>query len=166
MISYQARVFTDRQSKYCAFEREAISALWAILSFWSYIENRKTILITDSTTSFYINFFSKVNSKIARYRIFLQSLSDWLEIKWKKNDHENILVADYLSRRSQQPRRKVNQQVSVQDEELGMKIASKLKKEYVYSMHQSSHIIDYITEMSQEELDKLPSESYIWTQMD
>ena len=166
VISYQARVFTDRQSKYCAFEREAISALWAILSFWSYIENRKTILITDSTTSFYINFFSKVNSKIARYRIFLQSLSDWLEIKWKKNDHENILVADYLSRRSQQPRRKVNQQVSVQDEELGMKIASKLKKEYVYSMHQSSHIIDYITEMSQEELDKLPSESYIWTQMD
>ena len=158
VVAYQARVFTERQSKYSAFEREAISALFALLSFWNYVEGRKTVLITDSTTSFYINFFSKVNSKVARYRIFLQSL-DWLEISWKAGDSLPLKISDYLSRRSQCPKQKVNQQVTDNDCLLASKVASKLKREFSYSMDQSSHIIDYVLEMSEDQLESLPNES-------
>ena len=158
VVAYQARVFTERQSKYSAFEREAISALFALVSFWNYVEGRKTVLITDSTTSFYINFFSKVNSKVARYRIFLQSL-DWLEICWKAGDSLPLKISDYLSRRSQCPKQKVNQQVTDKDCLLASKVASKLKREFMYSMDQSSHVIDYVLELSQDQLEQLPNES-------
>ena len=158
VVAYQARVFTERQSKYSAFEREAISALFALISFWNYVEGRKTVLITDSTTSFYINFFSKVNSKVARYRIFLQSL-DWLEICWKAGNSLPLRVSDYLSRRSQCPKQKVNQQVTDRDCVLASKVASKLKREFMYSMDQSSHIIDYVLELTEDQLEKLPKES-------
>ena len=158
IVAYQARVFSERQSKYSAFEREAISALFALVSFWNYVEGRKTVLITDSTTSFYINFFSKVNSKVARYRIFLQSL-DWLEVCWKAGNSLPLKISDYLSRRSQCPKQKVNQQVTEKDCYLASMVASKLKREYTYSMDQSSHIIDYVMQFTPEELEKLPGES-------
>ena len=158
VVAYQARVFSERQSKYSAFEREAIAALFALVSFWNYVEGRKTVLITDSTTSFYINFFSKVNSKVAWYRIFLQSL-DWLEICWKAGSSSPLQISDYLSRRSQCPKQKVNQQVTDGDVQLASVVASKLKREFTYSMDQTSHIIDYVTQLDPEDLEKLPNES-------
>ena len=158
VISYQARVFTDRQSSLPVYEREGMAALMAISSFWSYIEGRPTILYTDSTTSFYISFFSRTNNKVARFRIFLQSL-DWLQVVWRPASDKRLLIADYLSRRSICPKKKVNQQSKKGDILYAEEVTSKLKKEFCYSLDASSYVIDYVTSLSPEELEQLPVDS-------
>ena len=68
-------------------------------------------------------------------------------------------ISDYLSRRSQYPKQKVNQQVTEKDCQLASMVASKLKKEFTYSMDQSSHVIDYVCQFTPEELERLPSDA-------
>ena len=95
---------------------------------------------------------------MARFRIFLQSL-DWLQVVWRPASDRLLLIADYLSRRSICPKKKVNQQSKKGDILYAEEVTSKLKKEFCYSLDASSYVIDYVTSLSPEELEQLPVDS-------
>ena len=156
--SYQSRVFSERQIRMSTFEKESLAALMALESFWCYIEGRRTILHTDSRNSAYITIFSKTNSKVGRYRLFLESL-DFLRIVWVPAENPGLKMADMLSRRSLNPKQCVNKQVKPEDTARVDMVAQKLKNRYHYTITQAHYLLDYILEMTEEDVKQIPDNS-------
>ena len=103
VVAYHAKIFSEREAKCCSWEREALSGIYGIHTFWRYISGRQTTMYVDSKTSVFVSDYSHSNAKISRYRIFLEGL-DWLRVKWVPGTSKIISVPDFLSRRSEQPK--------------------------------------------------------------
>ena len=155
IVGYHAKIFTQREARATAWEREAFSVIYGIHTFWRFISGRQCVLYVDSKTSVFISEFSHSNSKVARFRIFLESL-DWIKVRWEPGKSQKICFPDFLSRRSEQPKVFKNRQVSKTDEEQVEKVSSKLALHYEYSMKQSLFLLDYLLDLSENEIRELP----------
>ena len=158
IISYQSIVFSERQIRMCTFEKESLTGLRAIECFWSFIEGHRTTWYTDSKNSVYLTIFSKTNSKVGRYRLFLESL-DFLKIQWVPADSAGLRMADMLSRRSLSPKQCVNKQVKPEDMPKVDLIAKKLRNRFSYTISQAHYILDFISEQTEEDLRQIPDNS-------
>ena len=158
IISYQSRVFSERQIRMSTFEKESLTALMAIESFWCFIEGKRTTLYTDSKNSAYITIFSKTNSKVGRYRLFLESL-DFLRIVWVPAETPGLKMADMLSRRSLHPKQCLNKQVKPEDTARVDLVAQKLRNKFHYTISQAHYLLDYILELSEDDIKQIPDNS-------
>ena len=158
VVAYHAKIFSAREAKCCSWEREALSGIYGIHTFWRYISGRPTTMYVDSKTSVFVSDYSHSNAKISRYRIFLEGL-EWLKVKWVPGTGKIISVPDFLSRRSEQPKTWKNKQVSKADEQQIEKVSSKLALHYEYSMKQSLFLLDYLLDLSENQIQCLPEYS-------
>ena len=158
VVAYHAKIFSEREAKCCSWEREALSGIYGIHTFWRYISGRQTTMYVDSKTSVFVSDYSHSNAKISRYRIFLEGL-DWLRVKWVPGTSKIISVPDFLSRRSEQPKTWKNKKVSKADGQQIEKISSKLALHYEYSMKQSLFLLDYLLDLSENQIQGLPEYS-------
>ena len=161
VVGYHAKIFSAREAKCCSWEREALSGIYGIHTFWRYISGRPTTMYVDSKTSVFVSDYSHSNSKISRYRIFLEGL-DWLRVKWVPGGGKNInqiSIPDFLSRRSELPRSWKNKQVSKADENQIEKISSKLALHFTYSVKSSLFLLDYLMDLSENQIQSLPDYS-------
>ena len=158
IISYQSRVFGQQQIRLSIFEKEILATLMAVQCFFDYIEGRRTTLFTDSKNNAYLAAFSKTNSKVARYKIFLESL-DFLRIHWVSSGDAGLQIADMLSRQNFKPQNAKNKKVSKQDIECLESITKKLQNGHSYSVAEASYLLDYMFDMDSETREKLPDKS-------
>ena len=93
------------------FEKEILATLMALQCFFDFIEGRRTTLYTASKNNAYLAAFSKTNSKVARYKVFLESL-DFLKIKWVSSADAGLQIADMLSRQGFRPQNTKNKKIS------------------------------------------------------
>ena len=158
VISYMSRVFSERQIRLSTFEKESITSLMALEGFWNFIEGKPTKLYTDSKNSAYITIFSKTNSKVGRYRLFLESL-DFLTVVWVPAEAPGLMMADMLSRRSLHPKQCLNKQVKPEDTEKVNRVTQKLKNRFQYTIAQAHYLLDFAVDLSEEELHRIPNDS-------
>ena len=158
IVGYHAKIYSQREAKCISWEREAFSAIFGIHTFWKYISGRETILYVDSKTSVFVSDYSHSNSKISRYRIFLEGL-EWIKVKWVPGSSSIISWPDFLSRRSEQPKTWKNKQVSKADETHIENVSNKLALHYEYSMKQSHFLLDYLLDLSENQIQALPDYS-------
>ena len=158
IVAYHAKIYSQREAKCISWEREAFSAIYGVHTFWRYISGRETTLYVDSKTSVFVSDYSHSNSKISRYRIFLEGL-EWLKVKWRPGSSIFIAWPDFLSRRSEQPKAWKNKQVSKADETYIECVASKLALHYEYSMKTSHYLLDYLLDLSENQIQALPDYS-------
>ena len=81
IVGYHSKIFSQKEARAISWERECCAALYGIYVFWKYIVGRPTVLFVDSKTSVFIADYSHSNSKISRYRIFLEGLP-WISVRW------------------------------------------------------------------------------------
>ncbi len=114
ILGYHSRIFSERESRTCAFERESLAALTAIRTYWAIIEGRTTTLYSDSRNAVFLNLMSKSNSKVCRYNEFISGLT-WLKQTWIPAKDPNLRLADFLSHSSAMPKGWVNKQIKKED---------------------------------------------------
>lgn len=93
-IAYFSRKFTDAELKYSIYEKEALSAIYAMEHFHQYLEVRKFKLITDNQALSYVLNTKRKIGRLARWVERLINLDYSVEFR---HGSENIL-ADCLSR--------------------------------------------------------------------
>ena len=98
-IAFVSRSLTDTEKRYAQIDKEALSIVWGVRKFHTYLFGRPFVLLTDHEPLTAIFSPSKglpamTTARLQRYAIFLASMN--YEIKYRKSaDHAN---ADGLSR--------------------------------------------------------------------
>ena len=107
-------------------------------------------VFVDSLPIVLCNIASKFNRKIARYKLFLDSLN-WCEIVWCPGKSPIIAMADYISRTSEDIATK-QRLPTLWDEKLCNEINSKLDRSVGYSVPLTVFLIEELICLSPEEL--------------
>ena len=158
IIGFHSKIFSQKQSRAISWERECCAAIYGVYVFWKFIVGRPTTLFVDSKTSVFIADYSHSNSKISRYRMFLEGLP-WIKVKWAPGSSRVMSIPDLLSRRSEQPKVWRNKQLCDEGTKNIEQVSDKLALFYDYSMTQCHFLLDYLLDLSENELDALPDYS-------
>ena len=158
VISYQNRVFSAQQIRLNIFEKECLSSLMAVNCFYHFIEGKPTTLFTDSKNNAYLNIFSKTNSKIGRYKLFLESLH-FLKIRWVSAKDDGLKISDMLSRLHFTPQTIKNENISKKDLESVKNITRKLQNDHNYLISEANYLMDYLLGMEDDARCSLPDNS-------
>lgn len=143
VVSYATKTFDALMCRASPAEREMSGIVSSLLTFWSYIEGRRTLLLSDSRNAVFLTALSKINSKMQRVASFLASL-EWLHVFWVSGTSKALLVADFLSR-STTPRAWKNRKPDDEDLAKIEYVADLLPRNYVLQMKDSDYIIDCVT---------------------
>ena len=92
-IAYASRTLTEMEKKYAQIEREALSIIWGVKKFQSYLEGRSLKLITDHKPLKYIMIPGKevpvtAAARIQRWYLFLGAFSYTIDYRNTK-EHAN-----------------------------------------------------------------------------
>ena len=143
VVSYATKAFDSVVCRASPAEREMNGMVCSLLTFWSYIEGRRTLLLSDSRNAVFLSALSRVNSKMQRVASFLASL-EWLHVYWASGKSKALLVADFLSR-STTPKAWKNKKPTEEDLARIDHVADLLPRDYVIQMRDSAYIIDCVT---------------------
>ena len=89
-IAYASRSLTEREKKYAQIEKEALSIVWGVKKFQSYLEGRSFKLITDHKPLKYIMNPGKevpvtAAARLQRWCLFLGAFSYTIDYRTQKN---------------------------------------------------------------------------------
>ena len=145
VVSYATRSFDNSLARASPAEKELSAIVNAILCYWSYIEGRRTLLLSDSRNAIFLTSVSKINSKMARIQSFLSSLT-WLYTFWVSGKSKALLVADFLSRpHSSLPKAWRNRKPTGEDLDNIEKASTLLPRGYILRMRDCDYAINSIT---------------------
>ena len=155
IVGFYSKIFSNQQSRASSWERECLSVIMGLHCFWRYVCDKRTIIHVDSKTSVFISDYSHSNSKISRYKLFLENLP-WVKVQWSPGSSRVMLLPDLLSRKSEMPKEYKNRQLTPENHPKIEERANKLSLYYQYSMKQSSYLLDYLLCLEENEIAALP----------
>ena len=156
--AYTSHIHDERIARMSPHEREAYGMVTSVAANLDIIAGRKTVLHTDSRASVLIGAFSKVNSKINRWLLFLKNLP-WLSIRWISSKSGILQTADFLSRRPAGAVTWKNKSPTKEDIELMSLAAGKLKRDTEMTIKHHEVLLDFICSKTEDELHNLEDDS-------
>lgn len=72
-IAYASRTLTDTEKRYSTIERELLAVIWAVKHFRPYLYGHKFDIYTDHKPLKWLYQLKEPNSKLARWRLYLQA---------------------------------------------------------------------------------------------
>ena len=143
ILSYNSKTWNDGFAKEIPSMRELLGIIASLQAVQSEVEHNRfgLLLFCDSLPIVLCNIYSRVNAKVARFKIYLNSLI-WLEINFAPGKSPVLALADYYSRRSTDEQIFSQKKPSLCEENQCTLIDSKLDKNVIYSAPQSLYVID------------------------
>jgi len=95
-VAYASRKLNKAERKYATVELECLALVWAIQKFQLYLYGTHFRLQSDHQPLLFLASASKLNAKLMRWSLLLQTYS--FEIEYVKGSSKSMAMADYLSR--------------------------------------------------------------------
>ena len=154
-IQYGMKTWTESFANHIPEYRELLGIVFTLQALESEYEHKKHPLIvyTDNLPLCLMNISSRISRKIARIKLFLESLN-WITICWSPGSSEIIALPDYFSRQREDKPKKLKKP-GHDEKELSEKISEKIDTSKLYSGPKSSFLIDSLIELSPSELDEI-----------
>ena len=119
----------------------------------------KVLLFTDSLPIFLMSYGAKNNSKLARAKLYIQSLS-WLELSWNRSDSKVIKAVDLFTRKSEDEKIYTNKLPNQDEENICKVYTEKVDESKVYSAPKALFLIDSLLSISPKEIAEMETSSY------
>ena len=160
VMKYGYKSWEEKFSRLIPALRELYGLLVALENVVEQVAySQKGLLIyTDSLPVILCSLYSKANAKIARVKIFLESLS-FLEISFSPGLSKQILLPDFFTRKCDDPPRQTQKKPVEDDVEKCKKIDKLLDKTKAYKASQHLFMIDSILEQDNNVLEKIKPKS-------
>lgn len=160
VLEYDTRVLPERQQSYPPLLCElfgVISLVSTLQEEFSYHGPGVTVY-TDSKPIILICSAAHFNARLARIRIFLNSLT-WLKIDYKKGKSEVISACDYFTRSSDFKKTYSQKLPKEEDIQKVKKVSQKLSEDQVLSVAESFFVMDYLLNKDETDLEMLEDNS-------
>ena len=159
VLSYNHKTFPNSHAAYPPSLLELIGVLFCCKQALIEYNGIKVTLYTDCLPLTMCTLSSYYNSRIARIKIFLQSLG-WLRIKHIGAENPIIQYCDFWSRNTEnQNKRFSNKMPSQRDVEICNKVSKKVDMSKEYSTKQIFFVLDYLLSLSESQIDKIEEKS-------
>ena len=161
VLSYNCKTWGEQYTKYIAALRELMGILAALQNTQRELEHSEkgVTLYTDSLPIVLCAVQKQINAKIARYFIFLSSLS-WVELSFAPGKSNIMKMADFFSRQYlDAPKYRLKMPTECDLEKCRL-LDSKLNKSNCYTAAKSMYIIDRLANESDETLCDMKPGSY------
>ena len=160
VLKYGYKSWEEKFSRLIPALRELYGLLVALENVVDQVAySQKGLLIyTDSLPVILCSLYSKANAKIARVKIFLESLS-FLEISFSPGLSKQILLPDFFTRKCDDPPRQTQKKPMTEDVEKCKTIDRLLDKTKAYKASQHLFMIDSILEQDDDVLEKIKPKS-------
>ena len=143
--------FADQIPEY----RELLGIVFTLQALEKEYEHKRYPLIvyTDSLPLCLMNIAARVSRKIARIKLFIESLN-WVILSWSPGTSELIALPDYFSRQREDTPTKLRKPGPV-EKEISEKISNKIDTSTLYSGPKSSFLIDSLIKLPTKELEEI-----------
>ena len=161
IISYNIKTWESSYQNAIVALRELYGIIAALQNVQHEIEHSKrgAILFTDSLPIVLCSVASKFNAKIARYKIFLSSLS-WVEINFSPGISHVLALSDYFSRKCDDKPAYSQKLPNTCDTDLCYQLEKKLNKSLQYKASDSIYLIDSLVAENKDTINDIQENSY------
>ena len=162
VISYNAKNFVEKSKNYTIALLELMGIFYCLKNIYEeFGEHQPRLQIfTDSLPILLCIFGSKHNTKLARIRCFLTSLS-WVDVDFKKSDSAILKFPDYFTRNTAGSEISYKQKLpSEADIKICKIYNSKIDKSKKYSMTSCLLMLEGLLNLKESQLEHIKTESY------
>ena len=154
ILRYGYKSWEESFAKLIPCMRELFGLLVALENVVEEVEySEKGLLVyTDSLPIVLCAVYSKANAKIARVKIFLESLS-FVEISFSPGLSKQILLPDYFTRKYNDPKYTTQKKPTEADIDKCKTIDKLINKSNIYTASKHLFIIDHLLEMEKDKLE-------------
>ena len=162
VCGYHLKTHDQRFQEFIPAYRELLGILHAIKSAQTELEYapKGVLLYTDSLPLILCSHGSKFNSKLARIKIYLQSLG-WLSLCWNKSEASVLKISDFFTRREGDEKVFTNKIPTGCDQELCEVLASKIDiNQKPLPISKSLFLLDCLLAKTKQEVEQMKNSTY------